>query len=365
MKKLNSILKKVAKIVLVAIIVVVGIVFVFRLINAHKYKITTPYGIQESDYVTINGCELYVQIRGENKDNPVIVFVHGGPGFPLTYLSAYHQSYLESDYTFVNYGQRNSGRTFYKNKNNIQTPSVDEMLNDLHGIVEFTKKKLVKEKVVIMGQSWGSILGTLYSQKHPENVSAYIGVGQVTDFDEGKLFAAKKALEVAKKRHEDNAVKNITSAINRFEKAQNIQEVDLDNLNSLILNTMHYLKSDGEMDQFKQMFTGITSPYMKYDDIRWFLKASNTHSIVQSQKPLVNYMYYAFDVYDYDLEYSVPMYYIQGEADYITPTEMVDEYYGKIIAPHKKIIKIKNAGHTPFLDNPAQFATAVHSVLKR
>lgn len=97
--------------ILVLIILFVSVILVFRLINTGKYKVSGNDGTQESGFVSINDCEIYVQIRGQHISNPVIVFVHGGPGFPLAYLSAYHQSFLEDDYTFVNYDQRHSGRS--------------------------------------------------------------------------------------------------------------------------------------------------------------------------------------------------------------------------------------------------------------
>lgn len=364
MKKLRSNIKRTIRIIIILILLAVGVVYVFRFINARKYKISTSEGIQESEYIRVNDCDIYLQIRGENKENPVIIFVHGGPGFPLTYLSAYHQYYLESAYTFVNFDQRNSGRTFYKNQNDPHDPTVEDMVHDLKGVVTYVKKKLGKEKVIIMGQSWGSVLGTLYSQKYSQDVLAYIGVGQVIDFDKGKIFAAEKALEVARIKDNENDINILTEAVYHFKTKQDIEEVAIDTLNTLILTSMKYLKCEGEMSPMKQMFSGITSPDMSVKDIQWFWRASNTDRIIESQKTLINYMYYTFNANDYEEEYKVPMYYIQGACDYITPTEMVEAYYNVLNAPKKRLIKIENTGHTPFLDDPVAFAKAVRSIVE-
>jgi len=365
MKKLKRVLKKTGKIIVLTLLIVIGLVALLRLINFYKYRITAPTGIQESGFVNINDCDFYVQLRGEHKENPLIIFVHGGPGFPLSYLSAYYQSYLESDYTFLQYDQRQSGRTFYKNETTAKELDIETMLDDLHGIVMYGKQKLSKEKVIIIGQSWGSILGTLYSQKYPENVAAYIGVGQVTDFDQGKIVAASKALQLAKEKAETHNTALLAACIQSFERARTIDAVDLDSLVTMIATTGKYARCEGQMSPFQQMYAGITSPDMNLEDVKWFLKASNTTTIVDAQKPLINYMYYDFNSYDLETEYQVPTYFIQGICDYITPTEMVEAYYKTIKAPKKKFITIKNTGHTPFLDAPDEFAKAVRNVLTR
>ncbi|MDP3447978.1 MAG: alpha/beta hydrolase [Eubacteriales bacterium] len=349
--------------ILVLIILFVSVILVFRLINTGKYKVSGNDGTQESGFVSINDCEIYVQIRGQHISNPVIVFVHGGPGFPLTYLSAYHQSFLEDDYTFVNYDQRHSGRSYYQNESTTETPTVHIMLSELDQIVAYTKQRLGTDKVIIMGQSWGTVLGSIYTQQHPENVRAYIGTGQVIDFDMGKIVSGQNALEIAKANGDTENAAVLEEAISTFEKVLNIDDVDIENLESLILSSMAYLRSDGEMSRMTQLLLGITSPFMNLNDIRWFLNASSTRKIIDLEKHLINYMYFEFDVSQLYAQYDVPVYYIQRDSDYITPTEMVEAYCGDISAPQKQIIQIENTGHTPFLDNPAAFAQAVLYVL--
>ena len=85
-------------IILCAIILLTALTIVFfRIHNSLKSKITTDTGIQENKYITINGIEQYLQIRGEDRNNPIILWLHGGPGFPLTYLTYYYQTALEKD----------------------------------------------------------------------------------------------------------------------------------------------------------------------------------------------------------------------------------------------------------------------------
>ena len=157
MKKIS--LKKVKKKMLMIFFVLCAIVLLtfltivfFRIHNSLESKIDTDLGTQENIYVTIGGIEQYLQIRGEDRNNPVILWLHGGPGFPLTYLTYYYQTALEKDYTIVCWEQRGCGRTFYRNKgdNNL---AIEQLLADTDEIIDYLRGRFGKDKIIIMGQS--------------------------------------------------------------------------------------------------------------------------------------------------------------------------------------------------------------------
>ena len=150
-------------------------ILVSRLINGNKNKIDTESGIQESTYIDIDGMKQYLQIRGESTENPVMIFIHGGPASPMGYVSAYYQRELESELTIINYDQRGCGRTYYANGCNANADT-DLLVNDLNVIVEYVKERFGKDNVIIGGHSWGTVIGSIYVQKYPENVSCYIGI---------------------------------------------------------------------------------------------------------------------------------------------------------------------------------------------
>ena len=360
-----SILKRIGIIMSVAVGVLLGffiillvVLGVCRMVNGSHYRIDTPDGIQEDAYVEIGGIEQFMQIRGEDLNNPVVLWLHGGPGFPLTYMNYYYQGELEKDFTVACLEQRGCGRTYYKNIHAAKA-SPDDLLSDIHEAVEVLKKRFHKEKVIIMAQSWGTVIGMKYTEQHPENVAAYIGVGQVTQFAKGKVYSARKAADLAERQGNTRDAERLRELAAAFEQVSDIQNVNIKDLEEMIITSGSYLKAAGEMSGMKQMITALTSPHFNLNDARWFLFASSTKNFIDSQTELIDYMYIGFDLNKIRLSENVPVLFVQGDCDYITPTDMVKEYCESTDSDSVRIVTIPDTGHTPFLDNPAAFCEAV------
>jgi len=359
--------RKVMKLIMVAFLILcfwsIVIIGILRIRNANKSKINTDNGIQENIYVEIGGIEQYLQIRGEDKDNPVILWLHGGPGFPLTYLSYYYQTGLEDDYTIVCWEQRGCGRTYYRNEP-TEDVSVDILLSDMDELIDYLRERFGEERIIIIGQSWGTVLGIEYINIHPEKIAAYIGVGQVTNFAQGKVYAGESAVYKATTVGNNADAEMLRQYIEQFGEADNLGNMNIKTLESLILKSLEYLKSDSELSGISQMLLGITSPEMSLNDARWFMFAGSTSNIFASQNLLVDYMYFKFDVNNFKYEYDLPICFIQGSHDWITPTDLVEDYYKKVIDANKGFVIIDNAGHTPFLDNPGEFCKEIKQFLE-
>ncbi len=350
-------------IILCCIVLLIALaITVFRIHNSLKSKIDTEAGIQENTYIKIGGIEQYLQIRGEDRNNPVILWLHGGPGFPLTYLTYYYQTDLEKDYTIVCWEQRGCGRTFYRNKDNGNL-TIEQLLTDMDEAVDYLRERFDKDKIIIIGQSWGTVLGMDYINIHPEKVSAYIGVGQVTNFSQGKIYAAENAAQIAAATGNNEDAEFLKRCAEQLSETESIDKLDVESLEKMIITTTKYLKCNGGMSGAEQIFAAITSPEMSWNDAKWFLFASNTQNIISSQNDLVNYMYFQFDIMNLADKYDIPICFIQGDSDWITPTSLVNDYYEIVAANKKEMITINNAGHTPFLDNPEQFCEAVKTFL--
>lgn len=128
--------------------------------NKRLYRINSVSGIDKKIYVEINGQQQYVFIRGKNVENPIVLYLHGGPANPDSFMTYEFAMELCSDYTFVSWDQRGCGRTYYKNKktdSRNETASFGQALKDVDVLVEYLCNRFCKEQVVIMGHSYGAL----------------------------------------------------------------------------------------------------------------------------------------------------------------------------------------------------------------
>ena len=165
MKRFLKILKRTG-IVFLGIIIILLIV---RLIGKMYYNRTPDGGINESMYIDVNGQEQWINIYGEDRNNPVLLYVHGGPGNSISLYDWPALRRLAKDYTVVNWDQRNCGLTgIHDPQNAAITPEL--MQQDIDFVTDYILDYMNKDKLTVMGMSWGSKYGGDYAARHPEIV---------------------------------------------------------------------------------------------------------------------------------------------------------------------------------------------------
>lgn len=179
--------------------------------NAQQYAISSTKGIDEASFVTVGGIEQWITIRGLDRDNPVLLFLHGGPGDvtnPWTFaLFAPWERY----FTVVQWDQRGAGRTLRKSGPAVApTITVDRMVQDGIELTEYLRKHLGKEKIVIVAHSFGSILGLRMAKARPELFYAYVGTGQVADSTRSYSVAYNALLKEAKAIDDQRAIEELS-----------------------------------------------------------------------------------------------------------------------------------------------------------
>lgn len=327
-----------------------------RLITAYKFKIKSKNGIQKTHSIPINGIEQYLQIRGENLANPIILMIHGGPGSNSASYSYDWQKALEKNYTIVHYDQRGSGNTYYHNPK-TDKPTLDLLLSDLDRTVDYLRTEYNKEKVIIMGHSWGTLLGNTYSKNHPSKVAAFISIGQMIDFKKSELLSGNEAARLAKKAgHAEDAIK--------LEKmlASVMSYRELDSTNAKALMNFRQLKEKYLPVQYgnKMALLYLFSPYMTFYHFKWML---GFQSLVESNDLI--YKELLSDNVNMSSSHSVPIILVTGENDWTTPYELIKTYFDGLSAPAKEFIPISNTGHIPFVDNSAEFTQSLLKSLNK
>ena len=146
---------------------------------------TATVSIKRSEHLTLDGTKLYLLTRGANKNAPVMLWLHGGPGGAERPLFRYFNSELENHFVVVYWDQRGAGRSFDP-KADPHRLTITQHVAGLDAVVDHLKQSLSQDKILLMGHSWGAALGLLYAQAHPDKVSAFIGVNPVVSTREGQ-----------------------------------------------------------------------------------------------------------------------------------------------------------------------------------
>ena len=304
----------------------------------------------EEEYVTINGVEHYLLHYKTEKEAPVFVFIHGGPGQSEAMMAYIVEEYASRNYNIVYYDQRGAGKTYLRNKK--ARPDTEILKKDLLEIVLYVKKAYQKDKVGIIGHSWGSVLGSMFALEHPEHLLCYIGCGQVINLIENERVGYNKLKEAVEQSGNKRDKK-------KLEKIGEYPVVDTFDMNIMRkmgkvrnLQGKYHLAATFDKSMIK-MF--MNSPIMGIKDIFPFMASMMVN--MQVMKELMS-----FDLRSKGVEYQVPVYYVLGENDQQTPIELSTTYFNEIIAPDKKLYLIKNAGHAAMIDNPDDYRKAVYEI---
>ena len=357
-KKGRRVRNMVRWVLLLICIMVFGLMVVIigcRNINYMTHYINPKQGVDEGVYIPIGGQEQYLLIRGRNVDNPVMIWLHGGPSSPDAMVNYVFQNELIEEYTIINWEQRGCGRTYFYNKKtdpNNETVTFEQAQSDLEEIVTYACERFNTDKVIIVGHSYGTMLGSRYVLNHPEKVSAYIGVGQLVTM-KSEFYSYEDALAKAIAAGDDTSA--METAYKKF-----LAEQTLINMMDLrkVVNKYHVAKKEANT-----IWLSLVSPYMGVDDVRWFLlQLGDFGEYIKLNAGLMDYMM-ATDVRDYGLEYDVPVGFISGSDDWTTPVKYSEDYCNSISAPQKKFALIEGCGHAPQYGEPKEFSRVLHNML--
>ncbi len=304
----------------------------------------------KEEFVLINGIEHYFLHYPKDNDLPVVLYIHGGPGNAESLFAYQLDEAWGNLCTQVHYDQRGAGKTLRRNKKAANPMSIDQLVMDLHGVVEHIKQYYHKEKIVILGHSWGTLIGSLYAQKHPDNISAYIGTGQVINMRENERVGYERAMELAKKAGNQKHIRQL-------EQIGDYPPEDVDTLLKLLPKVRKVQESyeNGESGAglIKYMFR---SPTFKLTDMIAMISG------MKINKGLIPQML-DFDLYCCPLSYKLPVHYISGADDTTTPIALSKVYFDKLNAPRKTLAVIDKAAHNPMFEQPEAFADELQRIL--
>ena len=321
-----------------------------RAIVADIGKIVTPNGVQETFEVMLGGARQMVNVRGSDRDNPILIFVHGGPGAVEMPFAWAFQRPWEDIFTVVQYDQRGAGRSYMLNDPAALAPTMtpERYRDDAIELIELLKKRYGKRKVVLLGHSWGSIVGLSVAVERPDLLYAYVGVGQGIDFREGEktgmAWTRAKALAAGNKE----TVAAIDALAPYPQGEFTIAKADGWRKYAIPYGSLMYNKPD--LNLYFQ--TPRLSPeYTEADSKAW--GKGSEFSVTTLWPRLADVSFTKVKKMD------VPLVFLLGRHDYTVPSPVAARWFGQVEAPSKKLVWLEHSAHMPMVEEPGHFFAAL------
>jgi pimeloyl-ACP methyl ester carboxylesterase len=304
-------------------------------------------GIDEKGFLTLGGIPQWVTVRGRDPENPVLLVLHGGPGMAMSLLA--HKAFAGWDehFTVVNWDQRGAGRTFGKNgKAGSGKLTIGRLVVDGIELALELKRRFPDRPLILLGWSWGSLLGTEMIRARPDLFAAYVGVGQIVDMPRGEQLSYFGAIDRLRAKGEERKAQTLEAigpppypSIKELRKQRN-----------LLVSTM----PKAERRIFQRQFLDMAlAPDGKLIDV-----AHNVQGLMFNIRSLWGQLG-EWRMAEGGFEFAVPMVLVMGDLDLQTPTALVTETFPKIVAPSKELVVLEGGGHLALMTHGEPFLKAL------
>jgi pimeloyl-ACP methyl ester carboxylesterase len=287
--------------------------FIISLLFCIAPVVTSPNttDINISEAVPIGGINQWISIKGTNRDNPVVLFLHGGPGNSVMGYAEKFTGELQQHFVVVQWDQRESGTT--KKLNRSETPlTVTQMENDAVEMINYLRNRFSKEKVLLMGHSWGGFLGLLVAAEHPELLSGYVAISPMVYQVESERLSREWMIKKAITDGRPKAVEELNSISIPFVSGRDL----------------YYHRS------WLAELSGQKFPSRRFVEAwaeKW-LPLFNEAS-------LVNFFEVAPTI-------KCPIYFFAGKLDFQTHAQLTWKYYSELVSTRKKWYWFEDTGHS-------------------
>jgi proline iminopeptidase len=304
-----------------------------------------PGGIDDRIAVDVGGIKQWISVRGNDPGNPLLLFLHGGPGSPMMPESWTFQRPWEDFFTVVQWDQRGGGKTFSAAKRKPDASmTVEQMQADAEQLIDLLLRKYGKRKLFLLGHSWGSVLGVRIAQHHPELLYAYIGVGQVVDMRRNEEVGYQMTLAAAEAAKNETAIREL-KGIAPYPNADGsipFSKTFTERKWDVALGGMLYGQSADDESQRCE----LSPQYDAYDCRSREIGEGATVTILWPQLASLSL--------DDVSVFKCPVFIFAGSHDMTTPEPLQSKFYDRIQAPEKKYFKIERASHYVFNEAPGE-----------
>jgi pimeloyl-ACP methyl ester carboxylesterase/membrane protease YdiL (CAAX protease family) len=299
-----------------------------------------PHSVAEAKYVRLGGVDQWVMIRGKDIANPPLIVLHGGPGMSEMGFFRRFNAPLERQFTIVHWDQRGTGKSFDRDIPKASM-TVDQFVADLDELVDIVRRRFGKEKVAILGHSWGSALGAIYAARFPDKVSVYVGAAQIGDWPAAESLSYAFGLAEAERQHDEQALKKLRAigpppypAKSVFVERMVVNQLDGQMRLGILWKAGRALFGRPESSIFD--LPNLLRGFAFTLDAMWpEVSNLNLPKLVPALR--------------------VPVFIFAGSRDHWVPPATSVAYFDALTAPSKKLVWFEQSGHEAFGDEPEKF----------
>ncbi len=313
-----------------------------------------PGAISTIETVTLGGVEQYLIIRGHDATAPVMLYVHGGPGSPEYPMLRQTNPGLERDFVMVYWEQRGAGKSFDPD-NPPSDMSVDRFVADTGELARWLRGRFGKEKVFLMGHSWGSLVGLLAAREYPGLFHHYFGISQIAEPIRGEQMG----LDWARAQAE---------ALGDADAQAELAALSVPAMNADFHIWMSYLKSQrGWLDKLGGGLTHRPTGFATLT--RWVMTTpeytiSDKSGYLQGMNATLKATWSEFVGFNLTRDpgpINIPVTLLHGSWDHETPLPLARELYEALDAPDKLFVEFEHSAHSPIMEEPERFNAVVRA----
>ncbi len=331
-----------------------GFLFFF----SYTPAVDSQTGIAELRKVRIGGINQCILVRGQNTANPVLLFLHGGAGTTEMGLVRKYNSELEKHFIVVNWDQRAAGKSCTREARSSEL-SVDRFVKDTLELSEYLRTRFGKDKIYIVGHSWGSIIGLMAVEQCPQYYHAYIGTAQMSDIPRQEQVAYRKVLNIARERGVDQAIRELEKI-----GPPNHAGRYIDGMKGTSIERKWVTKLGGflyeESSMLPMMAELLAAPeYSGLDCCRFVrgMMLSKKNRMMETEVLNINLTKMVPRV-------AVPVHFFLGLHDLNAPASVSAQYLKNMMAPEKHVVWFKHSAHSPCFEESIKFNRELIALLQ-
>ena len=313
--------------------------------------------VADTRLVSIGGIDQWISVRGRHRDNPILLFLHGGPGFTVSPVSYYYMRDWEEYFTVAQWDQRGAGKTYAANDPARVRPtmSIARLVDDAEAVAAHLRRTYGKRRIILMAHSFGTIVGLKLAERHPDWFYAYVGTGQFVDFQRSEADGFKATAAAARAANNAQAIADL-ARIAPFPDAahpeRNLQNLGVERKWLATFGGYYWPGGEGHNVKIAQMSPDYSAAELKTRDAAQAF----------SDQALWG------EVGKIDLsrstQFRTPIVILQGRHDLGTSSLLVDQWFRQVRAPSKQLVWFEDSAHMTFEEEPGKMLVSLVNIVR-